>query len=401
MAFVRLRGRRAACRLGYILAAFFSAASAHAEALPAPIVAWAVPDECPNAQSIVQRLLTLGGGESRGFADAGTVRGAIVKDADEWVLALQIVQGSDGPYDSLTPGRVLRAKDCDELANAAAVAIAIALGGAPEPPAAEASGVRHTSGAARADGSASVPGAGEASRTPSSLASPSTSGVIPPDNSPALAAPAAAPDAVAAPDAAPGPDAVAPEAPDGEATWIDPGVPRWRSRSAFGVVSSVELVLDTTSLGGAAFGPSAQIELRWGALGIGAYGLWLPQRQITVAQAQYVELSLLSAGLRGCYRAARAAPAIDVCGGAEFGALEAEAKGLLDASRRRDPWGAATGGVLLGVDLSRSLRTGARLEAVLPFSRERYLINRDRVVHEVPPASARVALTLAGSFGGR
>ena len=57
--------------------------------------------------------------------------------------------------------------------------------------------------------------------------------------------------------------------------------------------------------------------------------------------------------------------------------------------------------MLLGVDLSRSLRTGARLEAVLPFSRERYLINRDLVVHEVPPASVRMALTLAGSFGRR
>jgi hypothetical protein len=389
MAFVRVRGRRAACRLGYILAAFFSPAAVHAEALPAPIVAWAVPDECPNAQSIVQRLLTLGGGESHGFADAGTVRGAIVKDADEWVLALQIVQGGSEPFDSLTPGRVLRANDCDELANAAAVAIAIALGGAPEPPAAQPSEARSTSGAAHPDGSASVRGAGGVS-TPSSLApSPSPVAAIAPESSPVLAAPADVPDAPAA------------EAPVGEVPVTDQGVPRWRSKSSFGVASSIELVLDTTSLGGAVFGPSAQIELRWGALGIGAYGLWLPQRQITVAQAQYVELSLLSGGLRGCYRAARAAPAIDVCGGAEFGALEAEGKGLLDASRRRDPWGAATAGVLLGVDLSRSLRTGARLEAVLPFSRERYLINRDLVVHEVPPASVRMALTLAGSFGRR
>ena len=318
MAFVRVRGRRAACRLGYILAAFFSPAAVHAEALPAPIVAWAVPDECPNAQSIVQRLLTLGGGESHGFADAGTVRGAIVKDADEWVLALQIVQGDSEPFDSLTPGRVLRANDCDELANAAAVAIAIALGGAPEPPAAGAVGGA-TDERGRARGRLGErAGCRRGERRPSSLAPSSASAVaaIAPESSPALAARTDVPDAPAA------------EAPGGEAAVTDRGVPRWRSKSSFGVASSVELVLDTTSLGGAAFGPSAQIELRWGALGIGAYGLWLPQRQITVAQAQYVELSLLSGGLRGCYRAARAAPSIDVCGGAEFGALEAEAKGL-------------------------------------------------------------------------
>lgn len=400
MASLRLRARRAACRLGYILAAFFSEATAHAEALPAPIVAWAVPEECPNAQSIVQRLLTLGGGESRAFADAGTVRGAIIKDADEWVLALQIVQaGGDEQFDELTPGRVLRAKDCDELANAAAVAIAIALGGAPEPPAAEPADARRTSGAARALGSQRSTGSDGVGAGPSSVAPPPSARVVAaivPASSRALAASADAPDSAAVealPAAAPGGD---------EAALMDPGVARRRSpASSFGVVSSVELVVDTTSLGGAALGPSAQIELRWASLGIGAYGLWLPERQIAVAQAQYVELSLLSAGLRGCYRAARVAPTIDVCGGAEFGALEAEGKGLLDASRRRDPWGAATAGVLLGVELSRSLRAGARLEAVLPFSRERYLINRDLVIHEVPPASVRMALTFGGSFGPR
>jgi hypothetical protein len=55
--------------------------------------------------------------------------------------------------------------------------------------------------------------------------------------------------------------------------------------------------------------------------------------------------------------------------------------------------------VLFGIDLGRLLRVGARLEAVLPLSHERYLVNQSDVVHEVPGASVRLGLLLAGGFG--
>jgi hypothetical protein len=397
MALVLRRGW-ATSALGCVLAVFCRGTSAHAEApLPAPITGWAVPDECPNAESMLQRLMSLGGGDARGLADAGTVRGVIVKDADEWVLVLQIVQADDGSRGmdaTTTPGRVLRAKDCDELANAAAVAIAIALGGAPKPP--EPALPAHP--ALRSSGEATTAKptySASATRAPSASATRATSAS-------ATRAPPASALARAPVVAAPSPLPQSPPAPavsSSQAEVADAGAARQDATSAFGVVPSVEFVFDPTSLGRAAFGPGAQLQLRWGALGLGAYGLWLPERQIPVAQTQYVELSLLSAGLRGCFRVSDTMPTIDACGGGEFGALEAAGRGLRDARRRRDPWGAATAGVLLGVDVGALLRAGVRLEAVVPFSRERYVVNRDQVIHEVPAASARLALTLAGSFG--
>jgi hypothetical protein len=351
------------------------------------MLAWAVPNECPNAESVVQRLMALGGGDAARFADAGTVRGVIVKELDEWVLVLQIAQaadtGSAASAAATTPGRVLRANDCDELANAAAVAIAIALGGSAE--AREQNPKTSTPGSSRPAASAeralaATDSAGMQPRLPASSRARRSAAVAP--SSPVVSSIASSASSFEA-----------------EAPAEDVGALSKSGSSSFGFVPSVELVLDSTSLGRPALGPGVQLQLRWAALGIGVYGLWLPERQIQLAQTQYVELSLLSGGLRGCYRILDAAPTIDACGSAELGALGAAGKGLLDAQRRRDPWGAATGGVLLGVDVGTSLHGGLRLEAVVPFSHERYLVNRDQLVHEVPAASARLALTLAGSFG--
>jgi hypothetical protein len=383
MGLVRFRSRCVTRWVGSTLAGLFSAAlglgtpaPAHAqEPSHAPIVAWTAPSECPNAESIAQRLSALGGG--RRFADAGSVRGQVVRETSDWVLTLQIAPASATGADAAAgPARVLRARDCDDLVEAGAVAIAIALGGGAAPPSEPSTSplrVRASIGPARTI-------AAPASIAPRSLAS----------HSPAPSA------AIA--DASP--PAPAENREVDAATADEPAAPE-DTPSTFGFAPSAGLVFDAGSLGGTALGPGVEAELHWAGFGAGVYGLWLPPRQISVASAQAVELSLLSVGLRGCYRADVTLPLIDLCAGGEFGALSAAGRGLLDASRRRDPWGAATVGALIGADLGLLLRVGARLEAVLPFSRERYLVNQNEVVHEVPAASARVGLLLAGSFGQR
>jgi hypothetical protein len=407
MGVVRFRSWRGVCGLGSALAASFPYLALPAladEPLPAPIVAWAVPTECPNAESIVQRLMALGNGSAHGFA-GGAVRGEVVKESDEWVLSLQIAPGApSGVVDAAAaPARVLRAHDCDDLADAGAVAIAIALGGggyesdapvfAPRSAPASIGAVHLLPGLtpiapsgvdvrSLGSGDLSSTSAGESASGKAPVAEVSVA-------EPTAAEPAAAEPAAAEPTAADEP----PEA-------DEPTAPKEKP-SKLGFAPSAGLLFDATSLGGAAFGPSAELEVRWAAFGVGAYGLWLPPREISVAAEQSVELSLLSAGLRGCYRAADALPIIDICAGSEFGALNAAGKGLVQASRRRDPWGAATGGVLLGVDLGGLLRAGARVDAVLPLLHERYLVNQNELVHEVPGASVRLALLLAGSFGKR
>ena len=106
-----------------------------------------------------------------------------------------------------------------------------------------------------------------------------------------------------------------------------------------------------------------------------------------------------AAGLRGCYRASDGLPLIDVCGGGEVGAFGAAGKGLNDSRARRDVWGATTLGVWLGVNLADRLQAGARLEAVVPLSRERYYVNRDDLIHDMSGTGLRLALSLGGTIG--
>lgn len=244
--------------------------------------------------------------------------------------------GSEAAAESgSSPARVFHASDCSALVEAAAVAIALALGGAEPPP---------------------------------------------------------SPERPELPERAP-----APSANDGGA---DDAGPALASRlSSLGAVLRAEALLDTASLGGMVIGGAAELGVRWRALGLRAYGLGLPSRQIRLAQEQSVELSLWAAGLRGCYRAADGLPQIDVCGGAEVGAFGAAGRNLVDAQARRDLWAAATWGALLGVEVAEHLQAGARLEAVLPLSRERYLVNQNELVHEMSAASVRLALSLAGTLG--
>jgi hypothetical protein len=168
---------------------------------------------------------------------------------------------------------------------------------------------------------------------------------------------------------------------------------------SIGAVARAEAVVDTVSLGGRALGAGAEVGVRWRAIGVRAYGLGLPSRQLRLAPSQYVELSLWAAGLRGCYRALDGVLLVDVCGGAELGAFGAAGRGLADARERRDIWGATTWGSWFGVGLAEHLQAGARLEAVVPLARERYFVNRDELVHEMSGAGLRLALSLGGTLG--
>jgi hypothetical protein len=279
------------------------------------------------------------------WASAGRVRGRIVSEAGGWVLSLEIDRTlgggpsvsslADAETRAAPPARVFQAGDCGELVEAAAVAIALALGGdAAPPPAAKAAAAGSVATAPKSDGTRD-----------------------------------AANDALGS------------------------------QLRSIGAVARAEALVDTASLGGLALGVGAEVGMRWRAIGVRAYGVGLPSRQIRLAPSQYVELSLWAAGLRGCYRAADGLPIVDVCGGAEVGAFGAAGRGLADARERRDVWGATTWGAWFGVDLAEHLQAGVRLEAVLPLSRERYLVNRSEVVHEMAGASLRLALSLGGTLG--
>lgn len=279
---------------------------------------------------MLQRLSSVLGRPASSLASAGEVRGEIRAGAGGgWELLLEIREPS-APTDAAVDARVLRASVCDDLADAAAVAIAIALGGGARPTA-------------------------------------------PPVASEPVAVSAATP---------PLPS---------RATHDAAEVP-------IQFVPSVELVLDSASLGAPAFGASVQAQLRFSALGVGLYGLWLAPRELGLGEGQRVEFSLLTAGLRGCYRAGADPLSIDFCGALELGSFGAAANGLVAARDRSDPWWAASWGAAAGIDLVAGLRVVARLEALIPLTDQEYVVNGDELVFRVPDTSLRVGLGFEGTL---
>lgn len=341
-------GSRAPSPIGHPAASGAPAAGSSAPPAPAssivspPMVEWNVPEGCPVARSVDERARSLADVGASTWASAGSVRGRIVAEAGGWVLSLQIERTPVGS----------RAPEASAGASAASPARVFHAGDCAE--------------------------LGEAAAVAIALA--------------LGGAPAASPSSAGA-----GVDSVpAPPSADGAEGERESLTSRLR---AMGAVARVDAVVDTGSLGGVALGAGAELGVSWGALGVRAYGLGLPSRQVRLAPSQYVELSLWAAGLRGCYRAADGLLLIDVCGGAEVGAFGAAGRGLVDARGRRDAWGATTWGTWFGVDLAEHLQAGARLEAVVPLSRERYLVNRSELVHEMSAPSLRLALSLGGTLG--
>lgn len=340
----RARMAAIACAVGQV----WSASAAGADT--APIVAWSAPSQCPSAETVLQRLSSLvDSGALGSMSRAGEVRGEIHRGREgSWVLSLLI---SEGKEPAASPRR-LSAAECDDLADAAAVAIALALGG---------NGAADTSAGGRNAAGSAAARAGQ----PSAAATPRAS------ESPL-------------------------DAPAGDE--LAGGRAKARGAEGPALALSGDAIMDLASLGGAAFGGSVQAQARLGALGLGVYGLWLAPRENAVAPGQHVEFSLLAAGVRACYRANERAVEVDVCGGFELDSLQALSVGLLGARNRRDTWLAPTWGAELGWRLTGGLRIEARLEALLPLSQEEYVVDVDQLVHRVPGATARLALGLVGNF---
>jgi hypothetical protein len=282
------------------------------------------------------------------LASEGQVWGSIrAGRPGHWHLSLEIAEHTPPSPAAGRSRRELEAEVCDELADAAAVAILMALGGS------------------------------NTAASPEPLSAPSAAPLdtLPPNASP--------PDALPV-DRAPS-AANAPPEPSGV---------------QLGFVPSVELVMDSASVAGPALGVAAQAQLRWEAFGLGAYGLWLPERSEPLGARQDVGFSLMAAGLRGCYRSRDAQPSIDLCGGFELGRLEAEGLGLRGARSRTDTWLAPSWGAAVGWRLFGGVSIQARLEALLPLGRERYVVDGDVLVHEVPDAALRAGLVASWALGG-
>jgi hypothetical protein len=317
----------------------------------APLLAWQAPAECPDAALVQARLGAALASLPNGWDQESEVRGRIAAGAGaEWVLELEIAPpaGTRG-----TPRRRrLTALHCDELADAAAVAIALALGDtsadrlAVREPAAPAAGVLPVALA--------VGVTGQEGRTDAA----------PQDETRALAA----------------------EVP----------ALRREPRSSLGVAAGA--VADSGLLAGLGWGATLGVQARFDRWGLGLYGVWLPEQSHSLAPGQGVNFGLLTAGLRGCYRALDDALGLDGCLGFELGSLSATTHGLAQAEDSRAALWAPLAGAALSWRAFEHWAFVARLDGLIALPQQQYMVNIDQPVHETPPFALRLSLGVEGEL---
>lgn len=298
-----------------------------------PLLDWQAPAPCPDAAAVQQRLSSaleaLPGGWESGARVRGRVSGGAGK---EWVLELDLERASSRA--SRAPARRrLSAPHCDELADAAAVAIALALGGdhgARQPAQSE----PYPPSSALAVGSASI-----------------SDNVAPTESTPEPPAP-----------------------------WV--------------LALAADAVFDSGLLAGVGWGAAAGVQLSHRGWSSGAYGVWLPERTLGLGRGQGVDFQWLAAGARGCRQVLSSPLELDACVGIELGSLRASGYGLSQAVESSALVFAPLLGASVSWPQQQWALT-SRVDAMLSLPRQEYTVDAGRRIHESPALVVRWTLGLA------
>jgi hypothetical protein len=309
--------------------AWLRAPALHADEA-ATLLEWRAPAGCPDARAVERSLTAEHDHALAALAGFGKVSGRIEPRGSGWLLTIELVTNGE------RSSRLISAERCDDLADAAAVAIGLALeqqrqasaGGAAE----------RTADDARALGATAV----------------------------TASAPAGA-DA----DAAPSPD-----------------------RAAYRLAFGADLVMDLSSLPSVAPGVGVHARVGHERWQLALYGAFLPPRELALGAQQGVDFSLLAGGARGCFSALASAFFPAACAGVELGRLSADGAGLRDARRADNLWLAPAAGLELSPELWRGLSIEVRADALLPLIRKHYAVNDNENVFRPPPVAIRFYLGL-------
>jgi hypothetical protein len=294
-----------------------------------PPLEWDAPPGCPGRDDVLSHVAALVQKDDVRWARFERIRARVTRDGRRWSLRLQFI-GADASGE-----REIRSGRCDELAEAAAVAIVLAH---------------------RSD----TPTEGGWSQTPAGDAAGPAAG------SPEEPAPA---QAVSETPAEPRAPALEPE--------------------AVSLAIGAEALLDPATLGSVAFGAGAGLELRFGALSGGLYAAAFPAVETALGNGQAVALGLWTGGARGCLRWGRS---LDTCAHFELGQLSAEGVGLVQASEGRDPWLAPGLSAAFTSSPFDGFGVTTRVSLYHPLVRGRYRVDESELVHQIPALTFRVAL---------
>jgi hypothetical protein len=317
--------------LAVVLARGLLAAAAHAEPGTPPhemaeLLDWDAPEGCPDGVALHQSLKDVLG-EPLDFGRLERVRGSIERRANDWALTLELSESGR------TRTRLITARACSDLADAAALAIQLAR-------------VEPFEAAAVAE-----PASSEAT-------------------------PAAAVEGPARPvDAPPAPS------------------PPTRTEPARAAILAAA-ALDLSALSRPAPGLSLGGRLSFERLELELYALALAPANVEVRSGESVRFSLLAAGPRACYRALTSgALTLKPCVAFELGRFAADGAGLSQDERAFAQWWLVpNAGLALELAANRWLALEARGELSRPLTRRTYAVNGSEVVYEPPAIGSRLYL---------
>jgi hypothetical protein len=315
-----------------VLATLGSARAAWA-ARAAALIEWDAPETCLGASDVYARLSSLLGYEPETLGKLSHVRGSVVRTTNGYRLVLEAFE--QGRRSS----RLFEAASCDDLGDAAALALALALA----PPVTDVGPQASSTASATAAEAATTLAVEEARAKLPSAANSTEAG-------------------------------------------------RVRGFAAAGAV------VEDGALPGPAPGVGIAGGVRLGSVALGAYGVLLGSQLHQVAPAQSVQFALWFAGVRGCYTLLERTLELDACISFEAGRFGALGLDLQQARNTSDPWLAA--GAALGArwPLTGFVGIELRAEPALPLRRKEYTVNGSESVHAPAVLSSRLylGLTLVG-----
>lgn len=345
-----------------VLAGGGSARPAHAAEL-----ASSGPRPCPDAGELAFRVERALGGA---LANAAPLRFSVRFDRPRsGGYRARLVAESDDAAEARSE-RELSARDCDALADAVAVVVALALGA---PRAGDA-----LARAPAAERGTPSPPRGGATGLPLASATAPPAGAAPGDAARGLAA---------------APDADEPEAPSGAE----------RRRARLQPALGLALVGDLGSLPGAGVGVDLGAELRRGRLALRVAGTLFLDRHVALpgAAALGADMRLALGALSACTTPLGSASGVAAfaCAGWELGYLEAVGTGVQEPRRGGALWSAPRIDVGLGWRPGGgALRSFARATLVAPLRRDEFYLRELGTVHRPPAIAGRLSLGLDVDF---
>ncbi len=144
----------------------------------------------------------------------------------------------------------------------------------------------------------------------------------------------------------------------------------------------------------AAAGFAAGGMLDFGPALVGVNGFYLPRRSSSLGGGE-VEVSLLAAGVSGCWKALAEPALVAICGQLHVGQLAGEAFGFSRNDSESRPWIAPGLGASGFLPLGDAIELFTALQLFLPLREEKFSIDNVGVAHTTPPFGSLLTIGLS------